>query len=137
MISLRKKPGGVGVSSTETLTFTVEVPQIISWLWFRGRSWRLALHTGGGIAVVLVILLDLRRDAHHLHDVIVGRLQAHGKLHSHPGFCIHLGVVNGHGQLQAIVVYAMEALLHAHGLARRTAGLVGQALLRRLPADGL
>ena len=84
----------------------------------------LAVYAAGRVAVVLVILFLLRRYAHHFHHVVIGRLQRHREFHGHPGFCIHLGIVNGDGRLQVVLVDAVESFLDAHGVAGRPSRFV-------------
>src|SRR5438309_8778315 len=107
-----------GYISPETLTFTDRLPA-------RRLLLRGALDAGGGIAVVLVVLLHLRGDAHHFHHVVIGRLQPHGKfVQGHPRLGVHLQVINGYGELQVVVVHTVEAFLDVHGIASRAAGSI-------------
>src|ERR1700730_5122795 len=47
----------------------------------------------------------------------MGILQLHWELvHRHPGFCVHLWVVNRHSELQVVMVNSVELFLHAHNI---------------------
>src|ERR1700686_1306033 len=87
----------------------------------------LFIGTESGIAKAhgLVILHKLRYRTHHLPDVKIVRQPLKWKLvERHPGFRIHLRVVDDHGQLQQILIDAMESLFYAEILAMRTAAFV-------------
>src|SRR5882762_3013557 len=44
-------------------------------------------------------------------------LQLHWELvHCYPGFCVHLWVVNRYGEIQVVMVNAVELFLHAHSI---------------------
>src|SRR5207237_6208622 len=92
---------------------------------------------GGGVAVILVVLLHLRGDAHHFDHVVIRRLQLHGELHGDPGLGIHLGIVDGHRPFQIVAVGAVEALLDVHGIARWVAGFIEPDFFRAFAADGV
>lgn len=48
----------------------------------------------GDIAIIFIVLFNLRWDAHHFRNVVIGGLQLHRELHGYPRLRVHLGIVN-------------------------------------------
>src|ERR1700680_4395312 len=84
-----------------------------------------AVDAAGRVAVIFIILFLFGWYAHHFHDVVIGRLQPEREfVHSDPGFCIHLWIIDCDRQLHIVAVNAMKAFFHMHAIAHGPASLV-------------
>src|SRR5258706_8143285 len=92
----------------------------------------LSVFAARGLANYFVIFRELGRRTNHLSDVEIGGSQLETQLvESHPGFRVHLRVVNRHGELQRVMIGAVEPLFNTQIAAVRTASSIDPRSLIR------